>query len=141
MPRGPAPKKPENRRRTNKPVRGEWEAAPGNGWQHGPIPKAPTGLMPASREAWGVWFRSWIAAHWLPEDLPGLRQMIRVYDQVERGEFQRAGELRIELDTFGLTPKGRQDRRWAPPQATEVAVADAVPTSSRYDHLRAVPEA
>lgn len=71
--------------------------------------------MSATLEAWRIWMGSWIAAHWSPEDLPGLRQLIRVYDQVERGEFQRAGELRIQMDTFGLTPKGRQDRRWAPP--------------------------
>jgi hypothetical protein len=35
---------------------------------------------------------------WLLSDLPGLRVLVRLYDAVERGEFQRAGELRLWLD-------------------------------------------
>jgi hypothetical protein len=85
---------------------------------------------------------SWFASHWGPEDLPALRQLIRLYDQVERGEFQRHGELRIAMDTFGITPKGQQDRRWQPPKAE---VKDGVGLTvaeqpSRYGKLRAVPE-
>jgi hypothetical protein len=75
----------------------------------------PAGLMPASAEAWSTWMGGWFAAHWGPEDLPGLRQVVRLYDQVERGEFQRAGELRLWEDGYGITPKGAQGRRWAPP--------------------------
>lgn len=115
MPRGPAPKPPEQRRRRNTPAGGEWDAIEAVGWQHGALPEPPDGLREATLEAWRIWMGSWVAAHWAAEDLPGLRQMIRLYDQVERGEFQRANELRIQMDTFGLTPKGRQDRRWAPP--------------------------
>jgi hypothetical protein len=121
MPRGPAPKPADQRRRRNEPERGEWQALEAIGWQHGPIPALPDGLRDATVEAWTIWMGSWIAAHWIPEDLPGLRQLIRLYDQVERGEFQRANELRIEMDTFGLTPKGRQDRRWAPPASESPA--------------------
>jgi hypothetical protein len=44
-----------------------------------------------------------------------------VYDQVERGEFQRAGELRLQMDTYGITPKGQQDRRWARPTEQKIA--------------------
>jgi hypothetical protein len=47
--RGPAPK--PQRRRRNRPVRGEPHALAAVGWQHGPIPKPPTGLMPSSRTA------------------------------------------------------------------------------------------
>jgi hypothetical protein len=60
---------------------------------------------------------AWFAAHWTPADLPALRQLVRLYDEVERNEFQRAGELRLQMDTYGITPKGQQDRRWAPPAA------------------------
>jgi hypothetical protein len=42
-----------------------------------------------------------------------------LYDQVERGEFQRANELRLQMDTYGITPKGQQDRRWKPPKVDE----------------------
>jgi hypothetical protein len=97
------------------PGRGEWEPAAGVGWLHGDVPPAPEGLMPASVDAWRVWMGAWFAAHWTPDDLPGLRQLVRLYDQVERGEFHRAGELRIQMDTYGITPKGQQDRRWAQP--------------------------
>lgn len=81
---------------------------------------------------------SWIAVHWTPTDLPGLRQLIRLYDQVERGEWPRASEVRLLMDTYGITPKGQQDRRWAPPKADEPAQAAEPAKTSRYAHLRAV---
>lgn len=115
---------------------------PGVGWQAGPVPKVPTGLLQASQEAWRVWMAAWFASHWTPDDIPGLRQVIRLYDQVERGEFQRASELRLQMDTYGITPKGQQDRRWAAPKPVEEAerqTANAQP--GRYAHLRAVGDA
>jgi hypothetical protein len=63
---------------------------------------------------------AWFAAFWTPDDLPALRQLVRVYDQVERGEFQRAAELRLQMDTYGITPKGQQDRRWMRPREETV---------------------
>lgn len=113
--RGPAPKDKSQRRNFTAPSRGEWHPALGIGWQHGKAPEPPEGLMPATEEAWRVWMGAWFAAHWTPDDLPGLRTLIRVYDEVERGEFQRATELRLQMDTYGITPKGQQDRRWARP--------------------------
>jgi len=86
------------------------------------VPAPPDGLREASLEAWRVWLTAWFAAHWSPADLPGLRHLIRLYDQVERGEFQRSTELRLGMDTYGITPKGQQDRRWAPP-SEELPVA------------------
>lgn len=130
--RGPVPK--ADARTRHAPQRGGFQAAEAECWV-GDVPEAPDGLMPASVEAWGVWFGSWFSAFWLPADLPALRQLIRLYDQVERGEFQRAGELRLQMDTYGITPKGQQDRRWSPP-----AEADGVSatTGARYAHLRAI---
>jgi len=93
--------------------------------------------MPASLEAWSTWFAAWFAAFWSPVDVPGLRQLIRLYDQVERGEFQRAGELRLQMDTYGITPKGQQDRRWKAPE-TPVAGTSSGPKGSKYGHLKAV---
>lgn len=112
--RGFAPK--ATRHRAGTPERGEWVAASAVGWQHGTVPSAPKGLMPASAEAWRTWMGAWFAAHWTPDDVPGLRQVIRLYDQLERGEFQRASELRLQMDTYGITPKGQQDRRWKRPE-------------------------
>ena len=101
--RGPAPK--ENRVRRVEPERGEIVAAEAPAWR-GDIPAPPEGLMPASVEAWNTWFGAWFAAFWSPADLPGIRHMIRLHDQVERGEFQRSTELRMTMDTYGVTPKG-----------------------------------
>ncbi len=142
MSRGPAPKDEALRRRRNVPERGEWQSSPGVGWQHGPVPEPPDGLMPASVTAWTTWMQSWVAAHWTPTDLPGLRQLIRLYDQVERSEFQRATELRLGMDTYGITPKGQQDRRWVAPktEAEEAAprrrTTAAQTAASPYAHLR-----
>lgn len=113
--RGPTPK--ENSRTRHKPQRGEWQATPGVGWQHGPIPDPPDGLKDATREIWRTWFQSWFAANWGPENMPSLRVTILLQDQVERGEAQRAGELRLWCDNLGITPKGWQDRRWKRPEA------------------------
>lgn len=137
--RGPKPK--ETRRRKNTPIRGEWQIADG-GWQHGDIPPAPDGLLEASRTAWDVWLKAWFAAHWTPDDLPGLRQLIRLYDQVERGEFQRASELRLQMDTYGITPKGQQDRRWQRPTVEEAAKSQSQSRQSggRYAHLTVLGE-
>jgi hypothetical protein len=96
--------------------------------------------MPASKEAWRVWFSAWFAAHWGPEDLPALRQLIRVYDQVERGEFQRHGELRVAMDTYGITPKGQQDRRWRPGDPVAGTGPAAPAKTKRYTKLRVVAE-
>lgn len=136
--RGQAPK--ENRRNRNTPARGEWKPAPGVGWQFDPLPEPPDGLLEPTRVAWATWMRAWFAAYWTPDDLPGLRQIARLYDQVERGEFQRSAELRLLMDTYGITPKGQQDRRWAPPRAEEPkATPEVSPTP--YAHLGVVKKA
>lgn len=143
--RGPAPKT-EGRRRANEPARGDWVTSEAVGWQHGDMPRPPAKMTRAARDAWFAWMESWVAAHWLPTDLPGLRQLIRLYDQVERGEFQRHAELRLAMDTYGLTPKGQQDRRWARPGWVLPAPAEADPEEAKapleeedpYRHLRVV---
>ena len=136
--RGRAPKDPVARRRRNVPTRGEWQSSPGISWRDGALPQPPDGLTTASEAAWRVWMTSWIAANWTPADLPGLRLLIRLYDRIERGEFQRASELRLWMDTYGLTPKGRQDRRWSPPHETDFA-GSREPKVDRYAHLRLAP--
>lgn len=135
--RGRAPKLPEQRRNTHAPQRGEWQSVPGMGWQHGPIPIPPDGLLDPSREAWSTWFKSWFAAHWDEADVPGLRVTVRLFDECQRGRWQRAGEFRMWADTYGLTPKGAQDRRWIRPKP-EAEKAPAPRAKGMYDHLRVV---
>lgn len=119
--RGAAPKQQAQRRNHHDPQRGEWRNAPGIGWQHGDVPSLPDGVKAETTDAWSTWMGAWYAAFWSPEDLPALRAMALLYDQVMRGEYQRHAELRLNLDTWGVTPKGQQDRRWAPPIEAEPA--------------------
>ena len=123
--RGPAPD--PLRFRHDKPVRGDWHAADAVGWQYGKIPPCPADVEPATRGAWKTWFGSWVAAFWTPEDVPGLRMLARIYDSVERGNYQRAPELRLWMDTYGLTPKGQQDRRWRPPDEPKAVRSASLP--------------
>jgi hypothetical protein len=141
--RGPAPKPAESRANREEPIRGEWTSHPDHGWQHGDHPKVPAGLLKRSRDTWAVWMAAWYAAHWSPDDLPGLEIVIRLYDQVQRGEFQRATELRLAMDTYGITPKGQQDRRWAPPKPVDTPAAEPEPgqPAGQYGRLRALPPA
>ncbi len=133
---GRTPKLPGERINRVKPIV-EWKAAEGIGWQHGKTPPAPSKLTPAARLAWRTWFAAWFASHWGPEDLPGLRMLVLLYDQVERGEFARHGELRMAMDSFGITAKGQMALRYLKPKLDEQPVT-AKATESRYDHLRSV---
>jgi hypothetical protein len=73
-------------------------------------------LIESSVAVWETWFGAWWAAHWSIDDLPGLRLVIRLYDRVTRGDVRRLGELRQLMDSYGITPKGQQDRRWLRPE-------------------------
>lgn len=141
--RGPSPK--EDRVRRAAPARGEWTTMQAVGWQHGKVPSPPPKLLKASRDAWATWMASWFAAHWTPDDLPALRQLIRLYDQVERdpGTASLHSQLRQMMDAYGITPKGQQDRRWRKPMdQAEAAPVEGEPAErrSRYSHLRAVAD-
>jgi hypothetical protein len=137
---GPAPK--PNRRRRNKPVHGELQATVTVGWQHGPVPEAPDGLLAVSRDAWATWFGAWFASHWTPADLPGLGILIVQYDAVKRGNTKANDVTALVrlMDNYGITHAGQQARRWLPPadaKAKPVDVPEAA-KGGRYKHLRAV---
>lgn len=135
---GPAPSL--QRRRRNAPSRGDWQASDATGWQHGATPDAPAGLRPESRAAWTAWMAGWPAAHWIPADLPALQVVARLYDELAAGRFQRAGELRMWMDTYGMTPKGQQDRRWLAPAAPQNPTDASLGGIDRYRHLRPLSE-
>jgi hypothetical protein len=158
--RGPAPKPAAQRLRANVPALGEWTSAPGVGWQHGAMPAPPKGLTEESVAVWTAWMRSWFAAYWLPEDLPGLWHAIGTYDMAVRFRLMPkvetrdpdgtvtivsrpnpGAEVRQMMDTYGITPKGQQDRRWKRPDTTPVGKADPVDFDPRkaYAGLRDVP--
>lgn len=145
MGQGFAPKPKAARRSRHVPVRGDWRAIPDAGWQHGEVPKPPGRLLARTRQVWAIWFGGWYAAHWQPEDVPGLEIVIRLYDAVLRGDRTRAAELRLAMDGWGITPKGQQDRRWALPSTVEPDVEpeaegaeEPAERPDRYAHLKVV---
>jgi hypothetical protein len=135
--RGPAPA--DDRIRPHEPGRGEWRPAPGSGWQHGDIPPCPV-RGAAARSTWDTWFRAWWAANWSPEDLPNLRLVIKLWARVDSGKAtgSERSELRQLMDSYGLTPKGLQDRRWKPPKVEEPTTDQPANDDSPYSHLRVV---
>ena len=137
--RGPAPS--TNRRRANVPERGDWQPSPGIGWQHGDIPPCPVRGV-AAKTAWQTWFQSWFASNWTPDDLPMLRQIVKLFAAIDAGR-DRTGmrtEFRQLADSYGITPKGQQDRRWVRPKAAEPepVTSDVAPAAGLYRHLRSV---
>jgi hypothetical protein len=140
---GPPPS--ETRQRANEPGRGDWQAAPGIGWQHGDIPPCPV-RSAAAGETWTTWFRSWYASHWTVEDLPNLRLAIKLWALSDTGKakgVERTSYIRL-ADDLGITRKGQQDRRWkrpveqaSTPTATGPGPDDFDPREA-YGHLRVV---
>lgn len=140
---GPAPS--ETRQRTNEPARGDWQAAPGIGWQHGDIPACPV-RSAAAGETWSTWFRSWFASYWTADDLPNLRLAIKLWALSDSGKAkgtERSAYHRL-ADDLGITRKGQQDRRWKPPMSTAAQAARGTARASRASspaaHLSVVPD-
>ena len=100
-------------------------------------------MLKASRETWDIWMRAGFAAYWGPEDVPVLRMVIQLYDMVERGAASASlrAEFRQLADNYGITPKGRQDRRWTRPVGDQAVAPAAETKPSRYAHLRTVTPA
>ncbi len=83
---------------------------------------------------------AWFASHWTVDDLPILRQVIRLFDKVERNDASSAEltQYRQLLDSYGITPKGQQDRRWSAPKVEPEQAAETPPPTDKYARLRAV---
>lgn len=127
---GPAPKPADRRQRRNKPT--ELRAVPPRAIVE--VPKAPPGLLKATRDWWSEFWNSDLAAATGAEtDLPALRRLASLYDErerayraIQRGDRLVTGskgqevlnplyrviasldaEIRNLEDRFGLTPLAR----------------------------------
>lgn len=127
--RGPAPKDPDQRRRANAPAAGEWITLPAK--THFRVPKLPTrgkGFGPWSartRAAWKAWWTDPAATQWGEGDRDLVVHLAYLYEQwVREPTVSAAGEIRQLRDSLGLSPKGRQDRRWRYAPQAEVADLD-----------------
>jgi hypothetical protein len=128
------------RRRRNQPALGEWKPTPGVGWQFGPVPELPDGLLSATRATWAIWMGAWFAANWSEADLPGLRLVILQYDAVHRAGMKANDVTALVrlMDNYGITPAGQQARRWAPPKPADPDVDEPAATDSPYADLRVI---
>ena len=111
--RGSAPKAPEVRRNHHQPRAGEWV-------EIGPLaaralPDLPPDdpWTPRTRAAWEAWRSDPVTALYGSADLQLALDLAYLYESwVLEPTASLAGEVRQRQDSLGLTPKGRQDRRW-----------------------------
>ena len=128
MPPGAKPKAPGTA--DQRETKFKWQLSDTTGWQHGPMPRCPRNLSIHGQKAWRTWLNSWWASFYTPDDLPGLEMLVTVYDRVMQ-ETLDVTKLVPLLDRYGITPKGRQDLRWAqvpkkPEEQTPVSVQDEI---------------
>lgn len=110
---GPAPKPKDQRRNRNAKQAGDWIQLPKEGYQ-GPIPTLPKklGLDKDTHAWWKKIWRSPMATQWTEEDVPSLIELAILRERLLDGKISVAAEVRLRTDLFGLTPAGRQQRRW-----------------------------
>lgn len=132
--RGPAPKDPSKRRRTNAdpvPAMKVTEDDVVRG------PDLPSGLdwHPQTRAWWETWRRSPVAQSMTSTDWDFLTDTALLHDQFWSGCYQVGSELRLRVAKFGATPEDRARLRiQVETPATESAAKPAA--VSRYAHLR-----
>lgn len=108
-----------------------WNLAEAEGWQHGKIPPPSPSLSAHGKRAWKTWMNAWWASFYSAEDLPGLQLLVMLYDKVMLEEIDVTKILPL-LDRYGITPKGRQDLRWAQLPAK---AATETPTAAVQDEI------
>lgn len=116
---GRAPKAPTERRNHHSPIRGDWTELP-SAVERG-VPRLPArgrgrGAWSArTRAAWGAWWSDPASTQWTKADEDLVLHLADVYEEwIRAPSASLASEARQLRDSLGLTPKGRQDRRWRP---------------------------
>ena len=106
------PPKPTHQRRNRNPLRaGEWILLPEG--RKGPAPScAGYGLNRASQTWWRSIWRSPMATQWVDGDVPALLELAVLRERLLDGKISVAPEVRLRSNEFGLSPAGRQSRRW-----------------------------
>lgn len=141
---GPAPKDKSERRNRVVPQRGEWVDLPlENTRRTPPMPKPEPedGWSVGAIHGWECIHRDAVSLCWEPADELLVRALIYLIDDLDRGKFAVAAEVRLRMDGLGLTQKGKRDMRWRV-KRDELDAKREEPEGekkpSRYDHLRTV---
>jgi hypothetical protein len=129
--RGPAPKAFEQRRNHHEPQRGEWTPL-------APLLKAVLPALPRddwsarTKRAWEAWRKDPASAMYGPAEVQLAVDLAYVYEQwVREPTAALAAEIRQRQDGLGLSPKGKQDRRWRVVAAEAAPEVDAEVTELR----------
>lgn len=122
--RGPAPKDPNARRNKTAPQAGEWITLPP--LDHPVLPELPVhDWSDRTRNAWAAWRSDPVTSQFGPADIHLALDLAYLYESwVKEPTAALAGEIRQRQDSLGLTPKGRQDRRWRLQPVAEVVVLE-----------------
>lgn len=140
-----APK--HNRVRRGAPVRGDWiDLEPLDEFvipeldELDPPSNCEGVWPPTSRRYWESWRLSPVTAKWEPDDLAFAVDTITGHAEAAMGGRGIApSEIRLRMESLGLTPKGRIDRRYRLP--AEAESAEVTPILSIADSDRIIPEA
>ena len=109
----PVPPKPAGQRRNrNRKQAGEWVVL--DEAYSGSIPRLPR-IDQWSADTLRWWKAIWrtpMATQWIESDIGALAVLAFVRQRLLDGDMRLLREVRQLMDDFGLTPKGRQLRRW-----------------------------
>lgn len=127
--RGPAPKSGGARRNKSAPQRGEWKELREPSGKPPSLPdrgKSRGAWSPRTKRAWAAWWSDPVSTEWTPGDVELVEHLADVMEEWVRDPETagRATEVRQLRDVLGLTPKGRQDRRWRVAGPAEVEDLD-----------------
>lgn len=113
---GPAPKDAAQRRRRNAPARGEWVDLPSVKKPILPTLKQIDGKRkwsPQLKMLWEHWRKDPATTQYGPAEIALAKHLAFVYDDLAQAyKLSTSSEVRLILDTLGLTPKGKRDNRW-----------------------------
>ncbi len=135
---GPAPKAPSERRGHVAPTRGEWVALPAPFSDFPSLPARTPRWSARTRRAWLAWWSDPASTQWGPGDLDLLEHLADVFEVWTRERRSPlAAEVRQVRDSLGLTPKGKQDRRWKVSAPGEVVpIVEQKSAAEKMEELR-----
>jgi len=137
---GPAPKPADQRRNRNPKEAGEWKEVVAPAAKPPKMPNRGKGRgswSPRTQRGWKAWWSDPVSTEWSPSDCELVEHLADVLeDYVREGQAAKAGEVRQLREHLGLTPKGRQGRRWRIAQAEVVEIKSKGSAADRMEKLR-----
>jgi hypothetical protein len=141
---GPPPKPPHLRRNRSAKRGGEWVELPAELDQPmlGALPRRCNGegnWSERTRRMWAAWRADPATAMWGPADRSFALETAYLFElNVREPRAALSAEIRIRLDTLGLTSRGKRALRWRVRDAAEVVGFPPAPKRRSTRRLRAI---